>query len=189
MSGHVAQLTSPWSLTGIPHRAALLTHGISPASLDALLPHLAEDKRRILPPAASVGIEGTGSGLQMDAEAAKLEKGSEGVSDEDVELALSDRIARGETLLHSLVRFCSISFYKMASTPPRVVPGDASKLTRTITMAGELPPGLGEIQLTLQVEEDVAEVRGAGAGPEVVKLDVDLGDEVFRALGEDHLRA
>lgn len=136
----------------------------------------------ILPPAKSAGVEGTGSGLQVDAEVQKLEEKEHGPSDEDAEGALRDRIERGENLLTHLAHFISIQLYEMKSTLAKASKGgDGSRLLRTISMKGSLSEGLGDIEISLQVGED--EVRG----PQIVNLDVDLGDELYRALGEDHL--
>jgi hypothetical protein len=170
-----------------PARASLLTQNVSLTSLQALLPHLSEEKMAIPPPAKSAGIEGTGSGLQMDAETKLLDQLDGGrLTEDNIKSALHDRLQRGNELLEYLARFAAIDFYHMKSTQPSILKEDDSKLLRTITMNGRLSEGLGEIEILLDVVESM--VEGIGQGPQIVKLDVDVGNELYRALGEDHLR-
>lgn len=136
----------------------------------------------ILPPAKSAGVEGNGSGLQVDDNVQKLDGKERGPTDEDAEAALRDRIERGENLINYLAQFITIQFDEIKSTLPQATKrGEKSRLLRTITMKGRLSEGLGVMAINLQVGED--DVKG----PQIVDLDVDLGDEVYRALGEDHL--
>lgn len=139
----------------------------------------------ITAPAKSAGIEGTGSGLQMDVETQKLDQRQAGPLEEDIEDALKDRKQRGEELLIHLARFASIDFYQMNSTPSVIVKEDETKLERTITMKGRLSEGLGKLQIVLDVRESIAE--GGKEGPQIVKLDIEVADELYRALGEQHL--
>jgi hypothetical protein len=151
-----------------------------------LLPYLAEERMAILAPAKSAGVEGTGSGQQMDAETEKLEKATAGPTEEDVEAALQGRLERGEELLQHLVHFTAIDFYHMNSTQPTLIKEEETVLERTITMKGRLSEGVEELQIVLNVREVIGE--GAIGGPQIVNMDVDMGEELYRALEEDHLQ-
>jgi hypothetical protein len=163
-------------------RASLLTDKITPTSIQGLLPFLRDEKMAILPPAKSAGVEGTGSGRQLDEEAQKLDQQHGQPSDQDAESALMGRLERGEELLEHLATFTSIDFHTISSTVPKT--GKRDQAGQTISMKGKLPKGLGEIKIELEVGEDIEQ----RTGPQIVNLDVEVGDELYRALGEEHLQ-
>lgn len=165
-------------------RASLLTNKIAPASLGTLLPYMGDEKMAIVPPATSVGVEGTGSGLQVDQEALLLDQQQGNPTDVDAEAALMGRLERSGELLGHLASFVSIDFHTISSTVPKIDRRDQTRLSRTISIKGRLPKGLGEIKIELEVGEDVEQ----DTGPHIVTLDVQVGDELFRALGEEHLQ-
>jgi hypothetical protein len=166
------------------YSASLLTEKMTPTSIEALLPYLGEEKVAILPPAKSAGVEGTGSGLQLDVEAKKIDEQQGSPTDEVAENALFARLERGEELLGRLATFSSIDFYAVNSSVPTIDKHTPSMLSRTIKIKGRLRGGLGEIKIELEVGEDIEQ----RTGPRIVNLDVEVGDELYRALGEEHLQ-
>ena len=160
-----------------------------------MLPYLTEARGPIPAPAKSAGVEGTGAGSEIDGEAAhwrRVEGGSNEAArtaEETAETALESRISRGKELLLRLAQFTLVDFYYIDSTAPREVM-DEARVVRTMTMAGKVQDGLGAIQITLDVEEELlAAGSGTKSNPRIASLTVDIEEEeLFRALGEDHLR-
>lgn len=86
-------------------------------ALEAVLRHLgSDDLPHIIPPARSAGIEGTGSGQQLDQEESRLIDIPRAQVETEVERALDDRIQRYQRLVcistsidaQTLKHFCSV---------------------------------------------------------------------------------
>lgn len=170
-----------------PNRAALLTQGISAASAETITPYFPEAKMLIPPPAKSAGIEGIGSGIEIDEEVKQLDATEGEPTDKITEAALQSRIDRGQELLRHLAQFAMIDFYKISSTAPASTNADPSKILRTITMTGRTLE-LGDIQVSFDVQEEITREAPAD-NPQIVNLTVDIeGEELYRALGDAHLR-
>lgn len=164
--------------------SALLTHDTQANSMRNLIPLLPKEAPpTILPPVRSAGVEGSGSGLQLDEEVRGLaEANTEDSLNQLVEETLRERLKRGEELAKALSTFTGIRLESVESGQPKVQKSKQQRSIRHITIRGSLLGDLGSIVLDLDVQESQEDQL-----PQIIALDIEVDDAIYFAIGSERI--